>query len=146
VPGSCACPRPTALALAALVAVALAAAPGCSTWRGARLYASGTDALEAGDAFTAIAHLERAAELVPRSAEVQNHLGIAYLQAGRPEAARRAFARAVALDCRDPAAAVNLKRLEARRENGGSGAGGSGPGLPGTPAREERSSAPEEAL
>jgi len=104
------------VAFALLAAAALALAPGCSTWRGARLYASGTEALEAGDASTAIAHLERAAELVPRSGDVHNHLGIAYLQAGRHEAARWAFARAVALDCSDPAAAINLRRLEARAE------------------------------
>jgi len=102
------------VALALLAAAALAAAPGCSTWRGARLYASGTEALEAGDTATAVADLEHAAELVPGSGDVHNHLGIAYLQAGRPDAARRAFARAVALDCSDPAAAINLERLEAR--------------------------------
>lgn len=94
------------LVLAAAVALA-----GCSTFRGARLYHEGTAALDRGDAVAAVAALERAAELVPRVSEVQNHLGLAYRAAGRPEEARRAFERALALDCDNRAARRNLRWL-----------------------------------
>ncbi len=96
-----------------LLAVVLAGGVGCSAWRATRLYSSGTEALEAGETTRAIAELEEAAELMPASGDIQNHLGIAYLQAGRRVDARNAFARAVALDCSDPAAKRNLAVLEA---------------------------------
>jgi Flp pilus assembly protein TadD len=97
------------LAVAAVLGIA---ALGCASLEGARLYESGTRALEAGDSARAIAELERAAELVPHASEIQNHLGIAYLQSGRPDAAREAFERAVALDCSNAAAHDNLARLQ----------------------------------
>ncbi len=101
---------PVFLVLALLVsAIAL---PGCGSYRGARLYGSGSEALAAGDLASAVADLEAAARLVPQASEVHNHLGIAYLAQGRPEAARRAFERAVTLDCSNPAAVANLRRLE----------------------------------
>ncbi len=58
--------------------------------------------------------LEAAAERVPHASEVHNHLGLAYQAAGRPGDARRAFERAVALDCDDRAARENLRRPEAQ--------------------------------
>src|SRR5204862_1748691 len=71
----------------------------CSAIEGARLYREGTQALERGDADSAVRSLERAAERVPQASEVQNHLGLAYLASGRRDDAVRAFERAVALDC-----------------------------------------------
>lgn len=97
--------------LAALLALSLGVA-GCAAYRGARLYHSGTQALEQGDPARAIGDLERAAALVPQASEVQNHLGLAYAQAGRPEDALRAFRRAVALDCENAAALENLAAHE----------------------------------
>ena len=70
------------LVVAALaLGLVLVAAPGCASFAGARLYRSGSQALERGDAEQAIADLERAAELVPHASEVQNHLGLAYAAA-----------------------------------------------------------------
>jgi tetratricopeptide (TPR) repeat protein len=86
---------------------------GCTTFQGARLYTSGTEALERGDSARAIADLERAAELVPHASEIQNHLGLAYAAEGRSEDALRAFRRAVALDCDNQAAQRNLQAAEA---------------------------------
>jgi len=93
------------------LAAALVLGLGCASYRGGRLYVSGSEALEAGDTARAVAELERAAELAPHASQVQNHLGIAYLQAGRRADARAAFERAVALDCSNPAAAANLRLL-----------------------------------
>ena len=87
---------------------------GCASWEGARLYQSGTAALDRGDSERAIADLERAAELVPEASEVQNHLGLAYAAAGRDDDARNAFRRAVDLDCGNEAAAHNLRVAERR--------------------------------
>jgi Flp pilus assembly protein TadD len=95
------------------LAALLSAAPGCSTWKATQLYKSGTEAIEAGETRRAITDLEEASELMPGSADIQNHLGIAYLQAGSRVEARNAFARAVALDCSDPAAKRNLTILDA---------------------------------
>ena len=106
-----------ALRLAAALAVGLALG-GCASFQGARLYRSGSDALERGETVRAIADLERAAELVPHGSEVQNHLGLAYDAAGRPEAARQAFERAVELDCDNEAARENLGFAERRRGGG----------------------------
>jgi lipoprotein NlpI len=87
---------------------------GCASFRGARLYDSGTRALERGESARAIAELEQAAALVPHASEVQNHLGLAYLQADRPDDALVAFQNAVALDCDNQAAKRNLRAAEAR--------------------------------
>jgi len=81
---------------------------GCSSFQGARLYQSGTLALDRGDSARAIADLERAAELVPEASEVQNHLGLAYAAAGREADALKAFQRAVDIDCGNLAAVENL--------------------------------------
>ena len=98
--------------LVALLLVALEAA-GCATYQGARLYSSGTEALDRGDTARAIADLERAAELVPHASEIQNHLGLAYSAGGRHREALLAFRRAVALDCDNQAARRNLRAAEA---------------------------------
>ncbi len=86
---------------------------GCNAVQGARLYREGTLALDRGDAAGAVLALESAAERVPRASEVQNHLGLAYLAAGRQGDALQAFERAVALDCDNAAAAHNLRRARA---------------------------------
>ena len=80
----------------------------CAGFEGARLYQSGTRALDRGEPVRAVSDLERAAELVPEASEVQNHLGLAYAAAGRDDDARRAFQRAVDLDCDNHAALENL--------------------------------------
>ncbi len=99
--------------VACALAVALLAL-GCTSFRAARLYQSGTAALDRGDSARAIAELEHAAELVPEASEVQNHLGLAYQAAGRDDDAQRAFRRAVELDCDNEAAVENLRIAEAR--------------------------------
>lgn len=91
--------------LAALLLPVFAA---CASLEGARLYASGTAALERGDTPRAIAELERAAQLVPHASEVHNHLGLAYAAAGRRPEAVAEFRRAVDLDCDNRAALSNL--------------------------------------
>jgi Flp pilus assembly protein TadD len=93
---------------------ALVLALGCSSFRAARLYQSGTNALDRGDTTQAVVELERAAELLPEASEVQNHLGLAYQAAGRERDAELAFRRAVALDCGNSAAVKNLRVAEAR--------------------------------
>ena len=89
--------------------LALAAAGGCASLDGWRLYVSGTEALDAGQPTRAVADLERAATLVPEASEIQNHLGLAYAAAGRDADALRAFERAVELDCDNQAAVANLE-------------------------------------
>ena len=91
-----------------------AVALGCSSFQAARLYHSGTAALDRGDSVRAVGDLERAAELQPEASEVQNHLGLAYQAAGRDRDAELAFERAVALDCDNSAAAENLRVTQAR--------------------------------
>jgi len=98
--------------MAALVALALGG--GCASYQGARLYRSGSLALERGHTARAIADLERAATLVPQASEVRNHLGLAYAAAGRDAEALRAFRRAVELDCDNAAAQQNLAAAEQR--------------------------------
>jgi len=91
---------------------------GCSSFRAARLYQSGTSALDRGDTTQAITELESASEMVPEASEVQNHLGLAYQAAGRKRDAEFAFRRAVALDCDNAAAAENLRVVEAHAKEG----------------------------
>jgi Flp pilus assembly protein TadD len=87
---------------------------GCAQFEAARLYKSGTAALERGESERAIEDLERAAARVPDASEVQNHLGLAYAAAGRGDDARNAFRRAVDLDCDNRAAVDNLRVAERR--------------------------------
>lgn len=91
----------------------LLTATACASWSGARLYVSGTEALDRGEPARAVTDLEAAARLLPESSEVQNHLGIAYDAVGRPDAARAAWERAVSLDCSNEAAAKNLRSARA---------------------------------
>jgi len=102
------------LETASLVVALVLALSGCTSFQGARLYRSGTLALDRGDTETAIADLERAADLVPAASEVQNHLGLAYAAAGRDAEARAAFERAIELDCENTAASHNLRVAERR--------------------------------
>ncbi len=86
---------------------------GCA-FRAARLYGSGTGALDRGDPGRAIAELEQAAALAPQASEIQNHLGLAYDAAGREAEARDAFERALELNCDNHAARENLLVLRSR--------------------------------
>jgi len=104
------------VAAALALALVLVLAPGCASLAGVRLYQSGSQALERGDAEQAIVDLERAAELVPQASEVRNHLGLAYASAGRQREAAAAFRRAVELDCDNAAARRNLAAAERLRE------------------------------
>jgi len=104
--------------LALALAVLLVSLPACESslgrsLRGARLYATGTEALDRGAFERAILDLEKAAELVPEASEVQNHLGIARWRSGDLAGARVAFTRAVELDCDNAAAQANLAGLDA---------------------------------
>jgi len=99
----------------AALALLLALALGCASFRAARLYQEGSLALERGEVAHAVAALEHAARLAPEASEIQNHLGLAYQAADRPDAALQAFRRAVALDCDNQPAAHNLALAERRR-------------------------------
>jgi len=114
------------LLLAALVG--LAPASGCATWKGARLYQRGSEALREGHTDEAIADLEQAARQVPQASEIQNHLGLAYLAAGRRDDALAAFRRAEALDCDNRAASANRRWLEAQTVAAAAAPSESGPG------------------
>ena len=99
-----------ALLLPALVLAALVG--GCQSLEGARLYRSGTLALERGEYELAARELESAAQRVPHASEIQNHLGLSYAGLGRDREALAAFQRAVDLDCDNAAARRNLFALE----------------------------------
>ncbi len=100
----------------AVLAVGLLSSPGCTQWQAARLYQSGSQALQADDVDRAIDELSAAARLVPQASEIQNHLGLAWLEAGEDEHALRFFERAVELDCDNQAASDGLARVKARLE------------------------------
>jgi Flp pilus assembly protein TadD len=102
------------LGAALALGLVLGGSAGCASYRAARLYQSGSAALERGETPRAIDDLERAALLVPQASEVQNHLGLAYAAAGRNDEAEAAFRRAVELDCDNVAARENLAVAEAR--------------------------------
>lgn len=93
-------------------AVLLLGSMSCASYEGARLYLRGTQELDRGEIAQAIATLETAATYAPRASEIQNHLGIAYREAGDSEKALRAFRRAVELDCTNQAAQYNLQHIE----------------------------------
>ncbi len=101
--------RKASFACAALLLLSSA----CASYRGARLYQDGSRALDRGEVAAAIADLERAVQLVPYASEIQNHLGIAYTEAGRHGAAFAAYRRAVDLDCENAAAQHNLRVAQA---------------------------------
>ena len=96
-----------------VVGLATAQLAACASFEGARYYRSGSDALERGEVDRAIRDLEHAARLLPEASEVRNHLGIAYLEAGRSDEALREFEEAVALDCTNDAAVHNLRAAQA---------------------------------
>ena len=81
------------------------------TYRGARHFSAGNDALARENGARAIVELEQAAALVPHASEIQNHLGLAYWSEGRLQAARLSFERALELDCENEAAEANLETL-----------------------------------
>jgi len=108
---------PGGFAVAAAIALLLSA-PGCTTWRAARLYHTGTVALEQGDLPRALADLEAAVALVPDASYAHNNLGLAQLSAGRDDLALQSFERATALDCTNTEASENLRQLEARVQRG----------------------------
>jgi Flp pilus assembly protein TadD len=102
----------SSIPLRSLVAVALACAllaSGCASFQAARLYRSANQDLDGGRPEAAISKLERASALAPQASELQNHLGLAYRAAGRPDEARTAFRRAVEIDCRNDAAQHTLR-------------------------------------
>jgi tetratricopeptide (TPR) repeat protein len=66
---------------------------------------------ESGDCAAALAHYERAVELVPDSLDARNNLGICLAQTGRLEDARRAFLETLERDPRYPRARNNLRTL-----------------------------------
>jgi Flp pilus assembly protein TadD len=107
--------RAAKLASTAVVFVLCASLAGCADVEARRSYLAGTDALDRGESQHAVAELERAAALAPEISAIQNHLGIAYEDAGRSEDALLAYERAVALDCDNRAAESNLRELRARR-------------------------------
>ena len=80
-------------------------------WQGAQHFAAGDAALEREDPQAAIRELTLAATLVPHASEIQNHLGLAYWKAGDQVAAVRAFEAALAIDCDNQPARVNLEHL-----------------------------------
>ena len=91
-------------------------AAGCSSFRAAQLYQSGTKALDQGNARRAVLDLREASRLEPQASEIQNHLGLAYAAAGNHDLAFAAFRRAVDLDCENAAAQQNLAAAEVFRE------------------------------
>ncbi len=84
---------------------------GCTTMKAVRLADRGSAAIDRGDTQAAISDLETAVQLMPESAAIVNNLGVAYLAAGRKNAALAAFERAVVLDCDHEPAQRNLKAL-----------------------------------
>ncbi len=103
------------LRLVAILAACLLAA--CATVDGTRLFRSGTAALDRGDAAAAIRDLEAAAQLLPESSAIHNHLGLAYDAAARHGDALREFERALAIDCDNRAAQANLASARRRSAN-----------------------------
>ncbi len=122
--------RRTVVALVAGLTCVGVLASGCTdatrswraSWLGAHHYAAGSEALERGDALSAIAELREAARLVPHASEIRNHLGLAYWRVGALAEAGAAFETALALDCDNEAARRNLARLDAFRASADRGA------------------------
>jgi Flp pilus assembly protein TadD len=99
-----------------LLVLALCSVAACATVDGARLFRSGTAALDRGDPAAAVRDLEGAARVLPESSAVHNHLGLAYAAGGREADALREFERAVAIDCTNDAAQANLAQARASAE------------------------------
>lgn len=108
-----------AVLLASVPAMVACESQAMRTFRGGRLYVSGTEALDRGETTRAITQLEEAATLAPSVSEIRNHLGLAYWSAGDETSARAAFEAAIELDCDNDAARSNLARLDANAEVAG---------------------------
>ena len=89
----------TRTATSLLLLALCAGVAGCADLEARRLYRDGTSAIDRGEPQRAIADLQQAAALAPEISQIQNHLGIAYEDAGRNDDALLAYERAVALDC-----------------------------------------------
>jgi tetratricopeptide (TPR) repeat protein len=74
-------------------------------------FEKGADAMVEGNNEKAEKYLLRAIELYPKYAMAYNHLGVVYMQTGRPNEGRGAFEQAVALNDRYPSALLNLAKL-----------------------------------
>jgi len=105
------------ISLCLALALGIVFLAGCSSFRAAKLYQSGSAALDRGDVVQSIAELEEASRLAPNASEIQNHLGLAYAEAGEHVRAQAAFNRALELDCENSAARQN--RVAHRRAVGG---------------------------
>ena len=101
------------ISLCLALALGIVFLAGCSSFRAAKLYQSGSAALDRGDVVQSIAELEEASRLAPNASEIQNHLGLAYAEAGEHVRAQAALE----LDCENSAARQN--RVAHRRAVGG---------------------------
>ena len=100
------------LQLTVLLVMLIGLSLGCSTYRAAQLYQTGTASIGTAEPTKAVADLERAVRLAPHASQIRNHLGIAYVEVGRFRDAIQAFEYAVLLDCDNSAAFQNLKWAE----------------------------------
>lgn len=100
------------LQLAVFLVISTGLSPGCSTYRAAQLYQTGTASIGTIGSTKAVTDLERAVFLAPHASQIRNHLGIAYIEVGRFRDAIQAFESAVRLDCDNFAAFQNLKWTE----------------------------------
>ena len=96
-----------------ILVAALTLVVACATVDATQLFRSGTAALDRGDAPAAVRDLAQAAQLLPESSAVHNHLGLAYAASERHAEALREFERAVAIDCDNRAAQANLAHARA---------------------------------
>lgn len=71
-------------------------------------YGHGTQALLEQDYTTALAHLQKAAELTPEDSKIQNNLGMAYFFKGEAERAITHLQKSIDLDKKNSDARVNL--------------------------------------
>jgi tetratricopeptide (TPR) repeat protein len=96
--------------------ITIAATFGCASFRAARLYQSGTEAMNGGRTDQAVADLSAAAKLAPGASEIHNHLGLALAAVGQDGRALAEFQRAVQLDCTNAAAVDNLDLARTNEE------------------------------
>jgi tetratricopeptide (TPR) repeat protein len=75
---------------------------------GARQLLKGEQMIRKGDYAAAVAQLEKATRLLPKTAQAWNHLGLAYHGNRQPEPALRAYQKALSLDYKLAAAHYNL--------------------------------------
>ena len=89
-------------------AVAVNADDGDAWWRRAQVQT------QLGDHREALHSYQRAAALIPRTAELQDHIGLALAELGRDEEAFAAYGRAMALDPRRPQPHLGLAVLHGK--------------------------------